>query len=151
MRGCRRRRGRRAVGSCTCAVTINGLRCSGTAANAEYLLQPELLNGKPHYAQGSYFLYWSADGVNPSGRWHIDSDEDDSAYYAFLDSSADFLPAAACSAWAEYCAGDVISETSGGWAAAECVTAAPAAPSKTSGACVPGAALIGAVAAVALL
>jgi ankyrin repeat protein len=96
--------------------------------NGVYVMQPNLLNGKAHWAQcsglgctagaslahvaaltalgapppgppaGPGKLYWG----KSKGQWCVDNDLDDAGYHAFVDSAAAMPPAAG---WEEYCDG----------------------------------------------
>eukprot|EP01043_Picozoa_sp_COSAG02_P004475 COSAG02_NODE_117_length_35386_cov_78.819163_9_plen_483_part_00 len=78
-------------------ITISGLVCTPTA-NAQYLLQPKLLNDKPHWmtADGNWHLYWSPYAEGGYIDWMIGPDTDNSGRnaVAMADSEAE-LPMSA--------------------------------------------------------
>ena len=107
------------AGDATLAAAPPTLTVSGSCVagrNAEYALQPELLNGRPYWATtgGEYFIYsqeYSADEVRyddtQGPRWYLDNREGAHRHdidRAYVNTAADLPPS---QGWQEYCCAGV--------------------------------------------
>ena len=83
-------------------VSVSGLSCR-LEANAEYTLQPSLLNAKPQYAKedGAWHVYWTTNSGTVDA-WVIDAGTDDTIVSAYLASSA-IVPPDGTARWVEFC------------------------------------------------
>ena len=87
------------------AVSLSGFSCGRhlTANDRCLTLQPQPLNGRPHWATASepqwHLYYW------PSGFWEVNTECDDATSEVYFDSPIGFhaLPLPGESAWKEYC------------------------------------------------